>query len=100
MKYIAVLDSEDEFTEKVINALKDTAFLGDNPCYAFVIDDIQEYKEEKWVPVVNIDNDPFDNIIYEDLRNIALRVKHKTGSIDTLIDRLDNLLRGNSDGSN
>lgn len=49
MKYIAVLDSENEFTEKVIEALKDTGFVGDNPRYAFVIDDIQERKVGKWV---------------------------------------------------
>lgn len=49
MKYIAVLDSENEFTEKVIDDLKNTGFLGDNPRYAFVIDDIQERKVGKWV---------------------------------------------------
>lgn len=49
MKYIAVLDSEYKFTEEVINVLKDTAFLGDNPRYAFVIDNIQERKVGKWI---------------------------------------------------
>lgn len=48
MKYIAVLDSENEFTEEVINDLKNTGFLGDNPRYAFGIDDIQERKVGKW----------------------------------------------------
>ena len=47
MKYIAVLDSENEFTEEVIDDLKNTGFLGDNPRYAFVIDNIQERKVEK-----------------------------------------------------
>lgn len=49
MKYIAILDSENEFTEEVINDLKNTGFLGDNPRYAFVIDDIQERKVGKWI---------------------------------------------------
>lgn len=49
MKYIAILDSENKFTEEVIESLKDTGFLGDNPCYAFVIDNIQERKEGKWI---------------------------------------------------
>lgn len=47
-KYIAVLDSENEFTEEVINDLKNTGFLGDSPRYAFVIDDIQERKVGEW----------------------------------------------------
>jgi len=47
MKYIAVLDSENEFTEEVINDLKNTGFLGDNPRYAFAIEDIQEHKVVK-----------------------------------------------------
>lgn len=49
MKYIAVLDSENEFTEEVINDLKNTGFLGDNPRYAFAIEDIQEHKVGKWI---------------------------------------------------
>mgnify|MGYP002625480218 FL=1 len=30
--------------------------------------------------------------IFKELRSMALRVKHNTGSIDALIDRIDNLL--------
>ncbi len=37
MRYIALLDSEYEFTEEVIDDLKNTVFLGDNPHYAFEI---------------------------------------------------------------
>lgn len=51
MKYIAVLDSENEFTEGVINDLKNTGFLGDNPRYAFGMESIkkQECKQGKWI---------------------------------------------------
>lgn len=50
MKYIAVLDSENEFTEEVIETLKNTGFLGDNPRYAFEMLSIekQERKVGKW----------------------------------------------------
>ena len=37
MKYIALLDSEYEFTKEVIDDLKNTVFLGDNTHYEFEI---------------------------------------------------------------
>ena len=48
MKYIALLDSEYEFTEEVIDTLKNTDFLGDNPHYAFEILSIEKHKIGYW----------------------------------------------------
>ena len=50
MKYIAILESEKEFTEEVFDDLKNSGFLGDNPQYAFEILSIEKYehKQGKW----------------------------------------------------
>jgi hypothetical protein len=45
---------------------------------------------EKHCPLREVEAIPKDQL--KELRSMALRVKHNTGSIDTLIDKLDDLL--------
>jgi len=47
MKYVAMLDSDDELSEDVINELKETAFVGDEKTpYCFEITSIKEEQED------------------------------------------------------
>ena len=47
MKYVAILDSDDELSEDAINELKETAFVGDEKTpYCFEITSIKEAPEK------------------------------------------------------
>jgi hypothetical protein len=47
MKYVAIIDSDDELLEDAINNLKDTLFLGDeNAMYCFEITSIKKAPEK------------------------------------------------------
>lgn len=41
MKYTAIISTDEPLTEDIIQDLKDTMFLGDNPPYAFEIEEIK-----------------------------------------------------------
>lgn len=52
MKYVAILDSDDELLEEAIKNLKDTLFLGDeNAMYCFEIASIKQAPNKKPVLV-------------------------------------------------
>lgn len=41
MKYTAIISTDEPLTEDIIQDLKDTMFLGDDPAYAFEIEEIK-----------------------------------------------------------
>lgn len=41
MKYTAIISTDEPLTEQIIQDLKDTMFFGDDPAYAFEIEDIK-----------------------------------------------------------
>jgi hypothetical protein len=56
MKYVAIIDSDDELLEDAINNLKDTLFLGDeNAMYCFEITSIKQAPEPMNNDMVGID---------------------------------------------
>ena len=63
MKYIAILDSDDEFTKEVINDLKNTLFLGDDPSYAFDILSIEKQEQGEWIEVKSTEYEGLFSVI-------------------------------------
>lgn len=59
MKYVAILNTEDELSENIINILKATFFMGsaNGTSYCFDFDSIKEVPESK----PNIDEDESDD---------------------------------------
>ena len=80
MKYTAIISADEPLTEDIIQDLKDTMFFGDDPAYAFEIEDIKLEQE----PTTK-NNLGVDCISRDDVRDV---MQELWGTSGELMDRL------------